>query len=43
MPNYMDLSLSAIEKRKTNIKNRLIKEKGSDEAIVTNAKKLGII
>ncbi len=40
MPNYIDLSLSAIEKRKTNIKNQLLKDKGGDTAIVNAAKKL---
>ncbi|MBG6060681.1 DNA-binding NarL/FixJ family response regulator [Flavobacterium sp. CG_9.1] len=43
MPNHIDLSLSAIEKRKTNIKNRLLKDKGNDAAIVTAAKKLGLL
>ncbi|SHG10453.1 DNA-binding response regulator, NarL/FixJ family, contains REC and HTH domains [Flavobacterium segetis] len=43
MPNHIDLSLSAIEKRKTNIKNQLLKDKGNDTAIVNTAKKLDII
>ncbi|MBG6063670.1 hypothetical protein IWX83_003486, partial [Flavobacterium sp. CG_9.1] len=43
MPNHIDLSLSAIEKRKTNIKNRLLKDKGNDAAIVLHAKKIRLL
>ena len=43
MPNHINLSLSAIEKRKTNIKNQLLKDKGNDTAIVDTAKKLNLI
>jgi DNA-binding NarL/FixJ family response regulator len=43
MSKYIDFSLSAIEKRKTNIKNRLLKDKGNDAAIVSAAKKLGLL
>jgi DNA-binding NarL/FixJ family response regulator len=43
MPNHIDLCLSAIEKRKTNIKNRLLKDKGNDAAIVIHAKKIGLL
>ncbi|OAB28053.1 DNA-binding response regulator, NarL/FixJ family, contains REC and HTH domains [Flavobacterium fryxellicola] len=43
MPNYIDLCLSTIEKRKTNIKNQLLKDKGNNAAIVTAAKKLELL
>ncbi|MBG6060480.1 DNA-binding NarL/FixJ family response regulator [Flavobacterium sp. CG_9.1] len=43
MPNHIDLCLNAIEKRKTNIKNQLLKDKGNNAAIVTAAKKLELL
>jgi DNA-binding NarL/FixJ family response regulator len=43
MPNHIDLSLSAIEKRKVCIKNTLLKEKGSDKELIIEAKKMRLI
>ncbi|OAB28051.1 hypothetical protein FBFR_09380 [Flavobacterium fryxellicola] len=43
MSNHIDLSLSAIEKRKTNIKNRLLKDNGNNAAIVIHAKKIRLL
>ncbi|CAM2800420.1 MAG: response regulator transcription factor [Paludibacter sp.] len=40
MPNHIDLSLSAIEKRKACIKNTLLKEKSSNKELIVEAKKL---
>ncbi len=41
--NYINLSLSAIEKRKTQIKNLLGLERANDEDIIEEAKKRGFI
>ena len=43
LPDHLSISLSAIEKRKAQIKDYLCIEKGSDEAIVREAKRLGFI
>jgi DNA-binding NarL/FixJ family response regulator len=43
MTKNLDLSLSAIEKRKACIKNTLLKEKGSDRELLIAAKKLRLI
>ncbi|PRZ19593.1 response regulator [Flavobacterium granuli] len=43
MTQHIDLSLSAIEKRKAAIKNKLLKDKGSDKEIVVQAKKMGLL
>ena len=43
MPHQLDLSLSAIEKRKASIKNKILKDKGSDKEIIEEAEKLGLI
>ncbi|AUX18305.1 response regulator transcription factor family protein [Flavobacterium columnare] len=43
IPNYLNLSMSSIEKRKANIKKFLDIEIGSDEDIVRAAKKAGVI
>lgn len=43
LPNYIPLSMSAIEKRKANIKGQLLMGKGSDSDLINIAKKLGLI
>ncbi|HEY0092487.1 MAG TPA: response regulator [Flavobacterium sp.] len=43
LPNYVNLSLSAVEKRKAQVKDYFCLEKGSDEDIVREAKRLGFI
>lgn len=43
LPNYIPLSLSAIEKRKANIKRQLVFDSGSDKQLIEVAKKLGFI
>jgi DNA-binding NarL/FixJ family response regulator len=43
LPNYIPLSLSAIEKRKANIKKQLVFDSGSDKQLIEVAKKLGFI
>ncbi|MFE3872161.1 response regulator [Flavobacterium sp. ZS1P70] len=43
LPNYIPLSMSAIEKRKANIKEQLLLGKGSDKDLIGKAKKLGLI
>lgn len=43
LPNYIPLSMSAIEKRKASIKDQLLKTKGSDRDLIEKAKKLGLI
>ena len=43
LPNYIPLSLSAIEKRKANIKKQLIFDSGTDKQLIEVAKKLGFI
>jgi DNA-binding NarL/FixJ family response regulator len=43
MPEQLNISLSAIEKRKSTIKNKLLKDKGTDIEIIEEAKKLGLI
>ena len=43
LPNFIPLSLSAIEKRKSNIKKQLIMESGSDKELIDVAKNLGFL
>lgn len=43
LPKYIPLSMSAIEKRKANIKDQLLKGKGSDKDLIEKAKKLGLL
>ncbi len=43
LPNYIPLSMSAIEKRKANIKDQLLEGKGSDKDLIGKAKKLGLL
>ena len=43
LPNYIPLSMSAIEKRKANIKDQLLKSKGSDKDLIEKAKHLGLL
>jgi two-component system, NarL family, response regulator NreC len=43
IPNYMNLSISAIEKRKVIIREYFSIEKGSDEDIIREARKLGFV
>jgi len=43
LPNFVPLSLSAIEKRKANIKKQLILNSGSDKEMIDVAKKLGLL
>jgi DNA-binding NarL/FixJ family response regulator len=43
LPNYIPLSMSAIEKRKANIKDQLLKGKGSDKDLIEKAEKLGLL
>lgn len=43
IPNYVPLSLSAIEKRKANMKTILLKGPGDDHQLIEATKKIGII
>jgi DNA-binding NarL/FixJ family response regulator len=43
LPDYIPLSMSAIEKRKANIKEQLLMGKGSDRDLISKAKKLGLL
>ena len=43
MPKHLNLSLSAIEKRKASIKIKILKDKGSDKEIIEEAKKMKLI
>jgi DNA-binding NarL/FixJ family response regulator len=43
IPEYLDISLSTIEKRKANIKRQLADQKISDEALINICKKLKLI
>jgi DNA-binding NarL/FixJ family response regulator len=43
LPEYIPLSMSAIEKRKANIKDQLLKGKGSDKDLIEKAKTLGLL
>lgn len=43
IPNYVPLSLSAIEKRKANLKNMFLKGAGDDHKLIEATKKIGII
>lgn len=43
LPEYIPLSLSAIEKRKATIKDQVLRQKGSDLELLQRARKLGLI
>jgi hypothetical protein len=43
LPDYIPLSMSAIEKRKANIKEQLLMGKGSDSDLIAKGKKLGLL
>jgi hypothetical protein len=43
MLEHLNLSLSAIEKRKATIKNKLLKDKEADIQIIEQAEKRGLI
>ncbi len=43
LPDYIPLSMSAIEKRKANIKDQLLRGKGSDKDLIEKAKTLGLL
>ena len=43
LPDYIPLSMSTIEKRKANIKDQLLKRKGSDKDLITESKKIGLL
>lgn len=43
LPDHIPLSMSAIEKRKANIKEQLLMGKGSDSDLIAKAKKLGLL
>lgn len=43
LPDYIPLSMSAIEKRKANIKAQLLSGTGNDKELIHFAKKLGLI
>ena len=43
LPDYIDISLSSIEKRKANIKLQLLDKKGTDQELIEVAKKLNLI
>jgi DNA-binding NarL/FixJ family response regulator len=43
MPGYLNISLSAVEKRKAQVKDYFCIDKGTDEDIVREAKRLGFI
>jgi DNA-binding NarL/FixJ family response regulator len=43
LPKFIPLSLSAIEKRKSNIKKQLVLEDATDKELIDSAKKMGFI
>ena len=43
LPHYIPLSLSALEKRKANLKKQLIFEGGSDAELIERVKKMGLL
>ncbi|WP_379700899.1 response regulator [Flavobacterium sp. HJSW_4] len=43
LPKYIPLSMSAIEKRKANIKDQLLKGKGTDKDLIFHARKIGLL
>ena len=43
IPNYVPLSLSAIEKRKANLKSMFLEGPGDDHDLIEASKKIGII
>lgn len=43
LPDFIPLSMSAIEKRKANIKDQLLRGKGSDKDLIEKAKTLGLL
>ncbi len=42
LPHYIPLSLSALEKRKANLKKQLLFEGGSDADLIEYVKKMGL-
>ena len=43
LTNYIDLSLSAIEKRKANLKRVFLKNGGTDKELIEKVKKTGLL
>ncbi len=43
LPNYIPLSMSAIEKRKASLKDQLLGKKGSDKDLIEKSKELGLL
>lgn len=43
MPSHIPLSMSSIEKRKANIKSRLLLGRGSDTELINKARQLGLL
>lgn len=43
LPNYLGITLSAIEKRKTKIKQQVLGKKGNDKELIAQLKKLNFI
>jgi hypothetical protein len=43
LPNFIPLSLSAIEKRKARLKMEFIEDKGSDKMLLEKVKKMGLL
>ncbi|WPO77825.1 response regulator transcription factor [Flavobacterium sp. KACC 22761] len=43
IPSHIPLSISSIEKRKANIKNRLLLKSGSDTELINKARQLGLL
>lgn len=43
LPSHLNISISAIEKRKVNIRHYFNLQKGSDEDIIREAKRLGLV
>ncbi|MEO7977944.1 MAG: response regulator [Flavobacterium sp.] len=43
LTSYIPLSMSAIEKRKANIKDQLLEGKGSDKDLITKAERIGLL
>ncbi len=43
LPNYIGITLSAIEKRKTKIKENILGKKGNDKELIAAFKKLNLL
>lgn len=43
LPNYIPITLSAIEKRKAKIKHQVLNETGSDQELIAKIKELNLI